>query len=180
MTTKWMKWRHSFAYGSGGPWKWLEVSPEEWALQEVVTDLAEKYSYSDKYRGVEYELFDVPDSAWLEDHIKFRINQANSIMGHVGELEKLLETLPPPKCMTHYLCGTCKGEYDRGFTDRGQDLLRKNHEVLRYVGEQEFYCCLCGAYDVPGAVFQARERDTVNDWCRNKHDTDPPEGWDEP
>jgi len=80
--------------------------------------------------------------------------------------------------MTHFLCGTCKGEYDRGFTDRNQQRLR-NYEVLRYVGDQTFYCCLCGAYDVPGAVFKAPEADTQHRWCRNKHDTDPPEGWED-
>lgn len=81
--------------------------------------------------------------------------------------------------MTHFMCGTCKGEYDRGFKDRGQDYIRERCEVVRYAGDQNFYCCLCGAYGVPDAVFQTLSGISQGRWCRNQHDTEPPEDWEE-
>jgi hypothetical protein len=59
----WMKWHHKWAHGSK-EWEWkdLDCSPEDaqTCAQEAVETLAEEYNWSDKYRGIDYEIVEFP------------------------------------------------------------------------------------------------------------------------
>lgn len=72
----WMKWRHKYADGGPGDFEWAELrsSSREEAQQEakeVALELAaeEGYISSEHYRGVAYELFEMPPKEVLEVHL---------------------------------------------------------------------------------------------------------------
>jgi hypothetical protein len=72
---KFIKYRHTFSYGHGNDW---EIEPLyhaedfdvfEECVQDFVESLEAEYGYSDKYRGLEYEILDNPGNEWLKEKI---------------------------------------------------------------------------------------------------------------
>lgn len=57
----WLKYRHTFSYSSG-TWEWREIpdvyAKDESELKCIVEDIESHYDYSDKYRGLRYEVVD--------------------------------------------------------------------------------------------------------------------------
>jgi hypothetical protein len=56
---KWLKWQHKFSSGRGA-WQWQLVNDDtdEEDARDIVAELAEEYSHSDKYGGIDYEVLD--------------------------------------------------------------------------------------------------------------------------
>ena len=78
----WLKYRHKFAYG-GDNYNWMDVS---WLVEDgqskddlekkhleyrVIDELKDEYSYSDKYRGIDYELFDAPPLEIIKEELDY-------------------------------------------------------------------------------------------------------------
>lgn len=71
---KFIKYRHTFSYGHDG-WK-IDILYHtenydifDYCVQDYVETLESKYAYSDKYRGLEYEILDHPGDEWLRNKI---------------------------------------------------------------------------------------------------------------
>lgn len=84
-----LKWGHKFAYG--GRMDECSMLPEEYKndkelFEEWLESKAEEYSWSDKYRGIDYEWIDFPDDDW----IKKQINRHKS---SISSAEKLINSL---------------------------------------------------------------------------------------
>lgn len=62
----WMKWHHEFAYGDEKEEHWRDLGPcktmEEAAslVEEECAELSREYEWSDKYRGIAYEIVEAP------------------------------------------------------------------------------------------------------------------------
>ena len=58
---KWLKYQHKFSSGRSA-WQWMIVDDDatEESVREdgILSDLADEYSHSDKYSGVDYEIVD--------------------------------------------------------------------------------------------------------------------------
>jgi hypothetical protein len=70
----WLKFRHKWAYGlNHWEWRFLDVNPvninDSW-VKETVAELNDQYAYSDKYRGLDYEVVEFPSVEVVEEHIK--------------------------------------------------------------------------------------------------------------
>lgn len=61
----WMRYRHKFSSGISKIWSWRDlgdVDPgkaKEYAKDECA-ELSEEYHYSEHYRGIDYEIVDLP------------------------------------------------------------------------------------------------------------------------
>jgi hypothetical protein len=62
----WLKYRHKFAHGKGS-WSWRDLGPASTfhvhdecisEAESIVEELAEEYNFSDKYRGLDFEIID--------------------------------------------------------------------------------------------------------------------------
>jgi hypothetical protein len=56
---KWLKYQHKFSSGrSAWTWQLVDDDTDEESARHVVSELAEAYSHSDKYSGIDYEVVD--------------------------------------------------------------------------------------------------------------------------
>lgn len=61
----WIQWRHTFAYGAG-EWHYKEEAADtlsrsrKFIYDNVIDNLQDEYSYSDKYRGIEWKKIELP------------------------------------------------------------------------------------------------------------------------
>lgn len=91
----WLKYRHKFAYGPES-YIWMDISGlvevgeskedlKKSNLEDcVLGDIKSEYEWSDKYRGIDYELFDAPPI----EVIKSKLEDAQSeIMVYSGVCE---------------------------------------------------------------------------------------------
>ena len=69
--------------------------------------------------------------------------------------------------LRHFLCPTCKGEFDRGHKDRSLRRFETIHLEPVPRDAREDFCCVCGALTVPEATFMTED---VSSWCRNVHE----------
>lgn len=84
---KWLKWHHKFSSGNQY-WQWKLVADdvtEESAREEILPELADQYSHSEHYRGIDFEVVDHAPRWVLEQKL-------HAIGGEVVELQKLLQT----------------------------------------------------------------------------------------
>ena len=91
----WMKWHHNFSHGPGEV-KWLELGGADNKAvledaEERVLELAEEYHWSDKYRGIDYELVEMPPPAVIESHLQRAEYQVRHYQTRVLELQELLK-----------------------------------------------------------------------------------------
>lgn len=99
----WLKYRHKFAYGYDDC-EWIDVS---WLVEDgqgkddlekkhleyfIIDELKDEYDYSDKYRGVDYELFDEPpleiikkELGYIESSIKSKQETAKIYAEYIKE-----------------------------------------------------------------------------------------------
>lgn len=72
----WMKWHHTFAWGHEKEEHWRELpgvkTKEEakGAAKEECEELMREYEWSDKYRGIDYEIVDLPPADVLRRFVK--------------------------------------------------------------------------------------------------------------
>ena len=93
----WMKWHHTFAEGSDGD-EWYDLGDctlekAKIEAKEVCIELRTIFEYSDHYRGIEYEIVELPPPDVLERIIKENEDRISRLMARVIKLKKLL----PPR-----------------------------------------------------------------------------------
>lgn len=78
----WLKYRHNFSYGTH-EYEWMDVSDlvevgqtkddlsKEYLEHYVIDELKCEYDYSDKYRGIDYELFDAPPLEIIKEDLDY-------------------------------------------------------------------------------------------------------------
>lgn len=75
---KFLKYRHNWCHSEG---KWEskllsmgdEISVEDG--EELAESLASEHNWSDKYRGVEWEIVNYPGNEWMKDQLR-RVKQS--------------------------------------------------------------------------------------------------------
>lgn len=63
----WLKYKHKFAYGSDKEWSWVII---EYDLESSLEELSEEFNWSEHYRGMDYEVVEIPPLEVLEKEIK--------------------------------------------------------------------------------------------------------------
>lgn len=68
----WIKYKHGFASGQDREWSYQEFNGYNLKddLEEAVEYIESEYDWSDKYRGIEYEVVDLPPKSVIADEIK--------------------------------------------------------------------------------------------------------------
>jgi len=100
----WIKYKHRFAYGCDKNWNYIEIPDGEYlkecgysddnkSIGEWLTDeegISDEYSWSEKYRGIEYEVC----STIPYEEIKRRLqNHKNNVEYHTQQVKKFQEML---------------------------------------------------------------------------------------
>jgi hypothetical protein len=83
---KWIKYRKTFAWGNE---EWLYkplFNLDEWDEEEFVEEIHSSYSWSDKYRGVEFDLVETSDIP--KNKIKYLIKMASNHLDLLEEEKK--------------------------------------------------------------------------------------------
>lgn len=72
---KWLKYNHKFSYGDEETkYKFIGSLSDEYindVLEDMISELESEFSYSDKYRGINYEIVDEStiDLNYLKDFL---------------------------------------------------------------------------------------------------------------
>ena len=90
---KWFKYRHKFSSGPDPEWNYKLYTYGPQAAYEFIQDygLTDTYSYSEHYRGIEYEIVDKPDPDWVLLEIRSTEDGITELRAYVKLLEGLLE-----------------------------------------------------------------------------------------
>lgn len=95
---KWLRYKHKWAHGSDCEWTYLRLSDYQYAnffaegSEQTEEDFIEEYelcsdwNYSDKYRGIDYEVVDRAPRKFIEKSIK----NAKAMAVHYNEVVKKL------------------------------------------------------------------------------------------
>ena len=93
----WMKWYHQFAEGERNPkWSWHDLgnidkaTAVDYVKKEICPELRDEYSWSEHYRGIHFELVDVPPPEVLKDLIAEAERKAKFWTARTGWLQSLL------------------------------------------------------------------------------------------
>lgn len=82
MEIKFLKYRHKFAHGYGS-WEYEVIHKKNIPyVEELIEEKAREYDYSDKYRGIDYEVVDYP----TDEYILSQINNAENNIRYYTEL----------------------------------------------------------------------------------------------
>jgi len=94
---KFLKYRHKWASGYSR-WEYVSIDDccvsNESVLEEFIEDIVAKNGWSDKYRGLEHEVLDLPPKEWLEkeiNRISRRIVSYNAMLLELAEVKKRLQ-----------------------------------------------------------------------------------------
>lgn len=93
----WLRYRHTFSYGSDDDWKWRELgdadSPEQLKslVDDELSELATKYDWSEHYRGVEYEVAELPPRVVLEKYIQSDRERIKGYEARIARYTNLLD-----------------------------------------------------------------------------------------
>jgi hypothetical protein len=67
----WLRYYHTWAWGdSNSEYIYLGESFDSNNIQDILDELSDQFNYSDKYRGIEYELVKYPGDEIVKDKIK--------------------------------------------------------------------------------------------------------------
>lgn len=70
---KFLKYRYKFAYGYD-KFQYMvvadDITIDSDYLKEIISELHGEYDYSDRYRGIDYDIIDNPPIEWLEREIE--------------------------------------------------------------------------------------------------------------
>jgi hypothetical protein len=89
----WMKWHHKWATGERA-YEWLELrcAPEQASevAQETAQELGSHYRYANTYRGVGFELFEVPPIEVIQANL---LQAEKALLGYQRRVQELQELL---------------------------------------------------------------------------------------
>jgi hypothetical protein len=80
-----LKYYHKFAYGNNEiKYKYLGKvddidSIDKDLLEDVLSNIVDAYSYSGKYRGIDYEVIDNPPKEWLTNEIECNVEEIENL-----------------------------------------------------------------------------------------------------
>lgn len=95
---KWMRYTHKWAWGTSKEEEWVLFdetqykADDEKSVHEFIRDmeLCKEGDWSDKYRGINYDILDKPDDAWLRKKIKETKDRITGLNDFKQMLERLL------------------------------------------------------------------------------------------
>jgi hypothetical protein len=66
----WIKYTHTFASGEV-TWEWADIGSDtsKEAVEDFLTELQREYDWSEHYRGVDYEIIELPPREILQKRI---------------------------------------------------------------------------------------------------------------
>ena len=101
---KFLKYRHKFSYCHH---EWVYEIIPDYVFEEnedenlsdddllheygFLEDITDEYSYSDKYRGIDYEIVEHPPKEWILSKIRITENSISRGLDLIKELKKLLK-----------------------------------------------------------------------------------------
>lgn len=89
---KFLKYRDTWSYGNS-EWEFILISSiddyDKELLQERVDYLNAENNWSDKFRGIEYEVVDYPGHEWMKHKIRSCRDSINNITKLLGEYNAL-------------------------------------------------------------------------------------------
>lgn len=93
----WMKFRHKFADGPDD-WEWEDIGniPKReihGQVQSIRIEHEEKYQNFDHYRGIDYEVVELPPLEILVIHLKEALTKAENWKNRALYLQKVMETV---------------------------------------------------------------------------------------
>lgn len=93
-----MKWHHTFAWGDEKEIHWTDLgdgTPEtlKEAAKEECSERVREYEWSDKYRGIDYEIVEYPPVEVLEKMIKGHRAHAKRLVERADELAAIVTRL---------------------------------------------------------------------------------------
>lgn len=97
LKSMWMKWHHKFAYGAEKEEHWVDLgackSMEDAKrnAKEECMELAREYEWSEHYRGIDYEIVELPPVEVLEKLEKKYLVQSEGFKRRAAELRRLIE-----------------------------------------------------------------------------------------
>lgn len=90
----WMRYKHKFAWGIEKTWSYYNVGKyhdDKEQLKSILEELSNEYYYSDKYRGIDYEIIECPPREYLENSIKRLKGYIKSYNKTIKRHEKLIK-----------------------------------------------------------------------------------------
>lgn len=97
----WVKYRHKFSSGCQNNWEWTLVgngkskkAVEKFVKDELCPTWAEKYDYSEHYRGIDFEVTEAPPPDVIEQSLKEAKEKVAHWTDMVQTYEKMLEFAP--------------------------------------------------------------------------------------
>jgi len=91
-----VKARHKFA-SHDGKWEYFAVhlanyaDDQEEALKEWAIEFCAKYDYSERYRGCDYEIVQMPPHSWLRDQVRWLQAACEAYQATITKYQGMLE-----------------------------------------------------------------------------------------
>jgi hypothetical protein len=88
----WLRYKHKWASGIDRKWLWkyLGENVKDSLVQEFLGQINDEHSWSDKYRGIDYDIVKHPPSDILQDKIKSCEKSLQAYTKHLEYLNNLL------------------------------------------------------------------------------------------
>lgn len=91
---KWLKYNHKWAWGDSKDFDYIRYNgkDDDESICEFIQDfeLCKEHNWSDKYRGIDYELVDKPPVEWIKKEINDITRRIDGLVKYKTELELLL------------------------------------------------------------------------------------------
>jgi hypothetical protein len=92
----WLKYKHKHAWGIDKEWSWRELGGSakdaEADAKEVLHELSEEHNWSDKYRGIDYEIVEYPPVIIIEEEILCAERTVEHWRKQIMRLKKMLKS----------------------------------------------------------------------------------------
>jgi len=92
----WLKYKHKHASGIDKEWSWRDLccsaKDAKAEAEEALEELAKEYDWSDKYRGMDYEIVEYPPTAIIKEEILSTRRQVRYLQHRVIELKAMLKS----------------------------------------------------------------------------------------
>ncbi len=85
----WIKWWVNWAWGDTSDTPNYRLLPENEVDEYFEDEVAPKFNWSDKYRGITWEVIDKPSVKWIEREIKYTENKLRYNQNYLETLRSL-------------------------------------------------------------------------------------------